>query len=152
MGDVKGGPVFTHLSYDDYRIMHANLIKHEKVSTRNRIVPYAVFIDPQLGRAGLTEREARAQGRAIRVAKLPMGAVIRAIETGETRGFMKAVVDAASGQILGCAILGSEGGEIMTMIQIAMLGKLTHTTMANAIFAHPLMAEGLNSLFALVEA
>ena len=101
MGDVKGGPAFTHLSYDDYRILHANLIRHEKASTRDRIVPYTVFIDPQLGRAGMTEREARAQGRAIRVPKLPMSAVIRAIETGETRGFMKAVVDADSGQILG---------------------------------------------------
>ena len=90
MGDVKGGPAFTHLSYDDYRILHANLITHEKASTRDRIVPYTVFMDPQLGRAGMTEREARGQGRAIRVAKLPMSAVVRAIETGETRGFMKA--------------------------------------------------------------
>jgi pyruvate/2-oxoglutarate dehydrogenase complex dihydrolipoamide dehydrogenase (E3) component len=149
MGDVKGGPAFTHLSYDDYRILHANLIRHQKASTRDRIVPYTVFIDPQLGRAGLSEREARAQGRAIRVAKLPMSAVIRALETGETRGFMKAVVDAYSGQILGCAVLGSEGGEIMTMIQVAMLGKLTDTAMADAIFTHPLLAEGLNSLFAM---
>jgi pyruvate/2-oxoglutarate dehydrogenase complex dihydrolipoamide dehydrogenase (E3) component len=149
MGDVKGGPAFTHLSYDDYRILRANLIGHQKASTRDRIVPYTVFIDPQLGRAGLTEREARAQGRAIRVAKLPMSAVIRAIETGETRGFMKAVVDTGSGQILGCSVLGSEGGEIMTMIQVAMLGKLTYTAMANAIFTHPLLAEGLNTLFAM---
>jgi pyruvate/2-oxoglutarate dehydrogenase complex dihydrolipoamide dehydrogenase (E3) component len=152
MGDVKGGPGFTHLSYDDYRILHANLIGHEKASTRDRIVPYTMFIDPQLGRAGLTEREARAQGRAIRVAKLPMSAVIRAIETGETRGFMKAVVDADSGQILGCAVLGSEGGEIMTIIQVAMLGKLTYTAMADAIFTHPLLAEGLNTLFAMFDA
>jgi pyruvate/2-oxoglutarate dehydrogenase complex dihydrolipoamide dehydrogenase (E3) component len=149
MGDVKGGPGFTHLSYDDYRILHANLIRHEQASTRDRVIPYTVFIDPQLGRAGMTEREARAQGRAVRVATLPMSAVIRAIETGETRGFMKAVVDAGSGQILGCAVLGSEGGEIMTMIQVAMLGKLTHTAMANAIFTHPLLAEGLNTLFAM---
>jgi len=152
MGDVKGGPAFTHLSYDDSRILHANLIRHAKESTRDRIVPYTVFIDPQLGRAGLTEREARAQGRAVRVAKLPMSAVIRAIETGETRGFMKAVVDAGSGQILGCAVLGSEGGEIMTMIQIAMLGKLTYAAMADAVFTHPLLAEGLNTLFAMLEA
>jgi pyruvate/2-oxoglutarate dehydrogenase complex dihydrolipoamide dehydrogenase (E3) component len=152
MGDVKGGPAFTHLSYDDYRILRANLIGHEKASTRDRIVPYAVFINPQLGRAGMTEREARAQGRAIRVAKLPMSAVVRAIETGETRGFMKAVVDADSWQILGCAVLGSEGGEIMTMIQVAMLGKLTCTDMADAIFTHPLLAEGLNSLFAMSDA
>ena len=150
MGDVKGGPAFTHLSYDDYRVLHANLIRHEKASTRDRIVPYAVFIDPQLGRVGMTEREARAQGRAIRVAKLPMSAVIRALETGETRGFLKAMVDADSGQILGCAVLGSEGGEIMTMIQVAMLGKLTHADMANAIFTHPLLAEGLNTLFAML--
>ena len=152
MGDVTGGPAFTHLSYDDHRILHANLIRHEKASTRDRIVPYTAFIDPQLGRAGMTEREARAQGRAIRVAKLPMSAVIRAIETGETRGFMKAVVDADSGQILGCAVVGSEGGEIMTMIQVAMLGKLTYTAMANAIFTHPLLAEGLNTLFATFDA
>jgi pyruvate/2-oxoglutarate dehydrogenase complex dihydrolipoamide dehydrogenase (E3) component len=99
-------------------------------------------MDPQLGRAGLTEREARSQGRTICVAKLQMNAVIRAIETGETRGFMKAVVDAGSGQILGCAVLGSEGGEIMTMIQVAILGKLTYTAMADAIFTHPLLAEG----------
>jgi pyruvate/2-oxoglutarate dehydrogenase complex dihydrolipoamide dehydrogenase (E3) component len=102
---------------------------------------------PQLGRVGMTEREARTQGRAVRVAKLPMNAVVRAIETGETRGFMKAVIDADNGQILGCAILGSEGGEIMTVIQVAMLGKLTYTAMANAIFTHPLLAEGLNTLF-----
>jgi pyruvate/2-oxoglutarate dehydrogenase complex dihydrolipoamide dehydrogenase (E3) component len=147
MGDVTGSPAFTHSSYDDYRILHANLIGHEKASTRDRIVPYAVFIDPQLGRVGMSEREARAQGRAIRVAKLPMNAVIRAIETGETRGFMKAVIDADSGEILGCAVLGSEGGEIMTIIQVAMLGKLTDTAMADAIFTHPLLAEGLNTLF-----
>jgi pyruvate/2-oxoglutarate dehydrogenase complex dihydrolipoamide dehydrogenase (E3) component len=147
MGDVTGSPAFTHSSYDDYRILHANLIGHEKVSTRDRIVPYAVFIDPQLGRVGMTEREARAQGRAIRVAKLPMNAVVRAIETGETRGFMKTVIDADDGQILGCAILGSEGGEIMTIVQVAMLGKLTCTAMANAIFTHPLLGEGLNTLF-----
>jgi pyruvate/2-oxoglutarate dehydrogenase complex dihydrolipoamide dehydrogenase (E3) component len=152
MGDVKGGLAFTHLSYDDYRILRANLVRHEKVSTRDRIVPYTMFVDPQLGRVGLTEREARAQGRAIRVAKLPMSAVVRAIETGETRGFMKAVVDSATGQILGCAVLGAEGGEIMTIIQVAMLGKLPYTAMADAIFTHPLLAEGLNSLFALFDA
>jgi pyruvate/2-oxoglutarate dehydrogenase complex dihydrolipoamide dehydrogenase (E3) component len=152
MGDVKGGPAFTHLSYDDYRILHANLIKDEKASTRDRIVPYTMFMDPQLGRVGMTEREAGTQGRSIRVAKLPMSAVIRAIETGETRGFMKAVIDADSGQILGCAVLGSEGGEIMTMIQVAMLGNLTYTDMADAIFTHPLFAEGLNTLFAMFDA
>ena len=152
MGDIKGGPAFTHLSYDDYRILHASLVRQEKVSTRDRLIPYTMFIDPQLGRVGLTERQAAAQGRAIRVAKLPMSAVIRALETGETRGFMKAIVDADSGQILGCAVLGSEGGEVMTMIQVAMLGQLPYTAMADAIFTHPLFAEGLNSLFAMFDA
>ena len=150
-GDVKGGPAFTHLSYDDHRILRANLIKREKASIRGRIVPYTMFIDPQLGRVGITEREASAQGRAIRVAKLPMSAVVRAIETGETRGFMKVIVDAASGQILGCAVLGSEGGEIMTIVQVAMLGKLSYTDMADAIFTHPLFAEGLNTLFEMFD-
>jgi pyruvate/2-oxoglutarate dehydrogenase complex dihydrolipoamide dehydrogenase (E3) component len=152
MGDVKGGPAFTHLSYDDYRILRASLLGGEKASTRDRIVPYTMFIDPQLGRVGLTERQAREQNRAVRVAKLPMSAVIRAIETGETRGFMKVVIDADSGQILGCTVLGSEGGEIMTIIQVAMLGNLTYTAMANAIFTHPLLAEGLNTLFGMFDA
>jgi pyruvate/2-oxoglutarate dehydrogenase complex dihydrolipoamide dehydrogenase (E3) component len=115
------------------------------------IVPYAVFIDPQLGRVGITEREARVQGRAIRVVKPPMSAVIRALDTGETRGLLKAVVDADSGQILGCAVLGAEGGELMSIIQVAMLGNLTYTAMSNAIFTHPLLAEGLNDLFALFD-
>ncbi len=111
-----------------------------------------MFIDPQLGRVGMTEREAREQGRAIRVARLPMNAVVRALETGETRGFMKAVMDADSGQILGGAVLGVEGGEIMTIIQVAMLGKLPYTAMADAVFTHPLLAEGLNTLFATLDA
>ncbi|MFD3525775.1 mercuric reductase [Streptomyces sp. NPDC058653] len=152
MGDVKGGPAFTHLSYDDYRVLRAALLGGERTSTRGRIVPYAMFIDPQLGRVGMTERQARGQGREVHVAKLPMSAVIRALETGESRGFMKVVVDAGTGQILGAAVLGSEGGEIMTIIQVAMLGKLPYTAMADAIFTHPLLAEGLNSLFAAVDA
>ncbi|WP_030901259.1 mercuric reductase [Streptomyces sp. NRRL F-5126] len=152
MGDVKSGPAFTHLSYDDYRILHANLLGGEKTSTRDRVVPYTVFIDPQLGRVGMTEREAREQKRSIRVAKLPMNGVIRALEAGETRGFMKAVVDAETQQILGAAMLGMEGGEIMTIVQVAMLGKLPYAAMADAIFTHPLLAEGLNSLFASLDA
>lgn len=147
MGDVTGPPSFTHSSYDDYRILHANLIEQRAVSTRDRVVPYAVFIDPQLGRVGMTEREAGAQGRNFEVAKVPMNSVVRAIETGETRGFTKAVIDSDTQQILGCAVLGAEGGEIMSVVQVAMLGKLTCTDMADAIFTHPLLAEGLNTLF-----
>jgi pyruvate/2-oxoglutarate dehydrogenase complex dihydrolipoamide dehydrogenase (E3) component len=104
-------------------------------------------MDPQLGRVGLTEKEARAQGRPVRVAKLPMTHVARAIEFGETRGFMKAVVDANSSQILGCAILGMEGGEVMAMLEIAMMGKVPYTAIRDGIFAHPTLAESLNNLF-----
>ncbi|AEM81029.1 mercuric reductase [Streptomyces violaceusniger] len=152
MGDVKGGPAFTHLSFDDYRILRTNLLGQGKASTRDRIVPYTVFIDPQLGRVGMTERQAAEQNRSVRVAKLPMSAVIRALETGETRGFMKAVIDADTQQILGAAVLGTEGGEIMTIIQVAMLGELPYPAMANAVFTHPLLAEGLNTLFMSLDA
>ncbi|GHO79656.1 mercuric reductase [Ktedonobacter sp. SOSP1-85] len=147
MGDVRGGPAFTHASYDDFRILRTNLLEHGSASTRDRLVPYTIFIDPQLGRVGMTENEARKQGRNIRVAKLPMTAVPRALETGETRGFMKVIVDAETQHILGCAILSIEGGEIMTIIQVAMMGKLPYTALKEGIFTHPLLAEGLNLLF-----
>jgi pyruvate/2-oxoglutarate dehydrogenase complex dihydrolipoamide dehydrogenase (E3) component len=147
LGDVKGGPAFTHISYDDYRIVVANLLQGGTRTTADRLVPYVVFIDPQLGRVGLTEAEARAQGRAVRVAKLDMESVARAIETGETRGFMKAIVDAGSGAILGAAVLGFEGGELMAMLQIAMLAKLPYTALRDGVFAHPTLAESLNLLF-----
>jgi pyruvate/2-oxoglutarate dehydrogenase complex dihydrolipoamide dehydrogenase (E3) component len=147
LGDVKGGPAFTHISYDDFRILRTNLLEHGSASTRDRLVPYTIFIDPQLGRVGLSENQARKQGRNIRVAKLPMNAVPRALETGETRGFMKTIVDADTQQILGCAILSIEGGEIMTIIQVAMMGKLPYTALKEGTFTHPTLAEGLNSLF-----
>ena len=108
-------------------------------------------MDPQLGRVGLSEAEAREQGRDVRVAKMPMSYVARALEMDETRGMMKAVVDAETGQILGCAVLGIEGGEIMAMIQIAMMGKLPYTALRDGVFAHPTLAESLNTLFATVE-
>ncbi len=147
LGDIKGGPAFTHISYDDFRIVRANLLEHCDASIHDRLVPYTVYIDPQLGRVGLSETEARAQGRAIRVAKMPMSYVARALETDEARGLMKAVIDAESGQILGCAILGIEGGEIMSALQLAMLGKLPYTTLRDAVFAHPTLMEALNNLF-----
>ena len=147
LGDVKGGPAFTHISYDDYRIVKANYLQGEHRSIANRLVPYAVFIDPQLARVGINEAEARQQGRNILVAKLPMSSVARAIETDETRGFMKAIVDVETQQILGCAILGIEGGEIMTAVQIAMMGKLPYTALRDAAFAHPTLCESLNNLF-----
>jgi pyruvate/2-oxoglutarate dehydrogenase complex dihydrolipoamide dehydrogenase (E3) component len=147
LGDVKGGPAFTHISYDDFRILRSNLLEGGRAVTTGRLVPYTVYIDPQLGRVGLTESEARAQGRKIRVARMPMAWVARAIEMDETRGFMKAIVDAETGLILGCAVLGVEGGEIMSQLQIAMMGKVPYPVMKEAIFAHPTLAESLNNLF-----
>ena len=147
IGDIKPGPAFTHVSYDDFRIIQANLLQNCNARIDGRPVPYTIFMDPQLGRVGLTEKEARAQGRSIRVAKLSMANVARAIEFGETRGFMKAIVDAETNQILGCAILGMEGGEVMTVLQVAMMGKLPYTVIRDGIFAHPTLAESLNNLF-----
>jgi pyruvate/2-oxoglutarate dehydrogenase complex dihydrolipoamide dehydrogenase (E3) component len=151
LGDVKGGPAFTHISYDDFRIVRTNLLDGGDASIADRPVPYTVFIDPQLGRAGLSEEEAREQGRNVRVAKMPMSHVARALEVDEPRGMMKAVVDADSHQILGCAVLGIEGGEVAAMIQIAMMGKVPYTVLKDAIFAHPTLAESLNNLFATIE-
>jgi pyruvate/2-oxoglutarate dehydrogenase complex dihydrolipoamide dehydrogenase (E3) component len=151
LGDIKGGPAFTHISYDDFRIIRTNIIQKGSASIANRMVPYCVFIDPELGRIGLTEEAARSEGRAIRVAKMPMSYVARALEMDEPRGFMKVVVDAASGQILGAAVLGIEGGEIMSQIQLAMMGNLPYTVLKDAIFAHPTLAESLNNLFSHFE-
>jgi pyruvate/2-oxoglutarate dehydrogenase complex dihydrolipoamide dehydrogenase (E3) component len=124
IGAVNGGPAFTHISYDDYRILRTNLLEGGNATTTGRLVPYTVFIDPQLGRVGLTETEARAQGKNIRVAKMPMAFVARALEVSESRGFMKAIVDAETSQILGCAVLGIEGGEIMSLLEMAMMGSV----------------------------
>jgi pyruvate/2-oxoglutarate dehydrogenase complex dihydrolipoamide dehydrogenase (E3) component len=151
LGDVKGGPAFTHISYDDFRIIRNNLLEHENASIHDRLVPYTVFIDPQLGRVGLSESEARSTGRALRVAKMPMNYVARALEVDEPRGFIKAVVDAESGQILGCAVLGIEGGEIMAILEVAMLGKLSYTVLRDGVFAHPTLAESLNTLFTMFD-
>lgn len=147
IGDIKGGPAFTHISYDDFRILRSNLLEKGSASTDGRLVPYVVFIDPELGRIGMTEGEARAQNKKIRVAKMPMSYVARALEMDESRGFMKAVVDAETEQILGAAILGVEGGEIMSQLQLAMMGELPYTALNHAVFAHPTMAEALNNLF-----
>jgi len=151
MGDVKGGPAFTHISYDDFRIIRTNLLEGRDASIADRLVPYTVFIDPQLGRVGLSASEAREQGRNIRIAKIPMSYVARALEVDEPRGMIKTVVDADTDQILGCAVLGIEGGEIMAMIQIAMMGKVPYTALRDGIFAHPTLAESLNNLFAALD-
>ncbi len=147
VGDVNGGPAFTHISYDDFRILKSNLLEGGTCTTKDRALPYCVFIDPQLGRIGLSEKEAAAQGRKVRIARLPMTSVARAMETSQSRGFMKALVDPATGLILGAAVLGADGGEIMSMIQIAMMGSLRYTALQSAVLAHPTYAECLNNLF-----
>jgi pyruvate/2-oxoglutarate dehydrogenase complex dihydrolipoamide dehydrogenase (E3) component len=147
LGDVNGGPAFTHISYDDFRILRENLLHGGDATTEGRLVPYTVFIDPQLGRVGMTEAEAGRAGRSIGVARLPMTRVARAIEMDETRGFMKAIVDAETQQILGCAILGVEGGEVMSVLQAAMMGGLAYPAIRDAVFAHPTLSESLNNLF-----
>jgi pyruvate/2-oxoglutarate dehydrogenase complex dihydrolipoamide dehydrogenase (E3) component len=147
LGDIKGGPAFTHISYDDFRIIRSNLIEGGSATTKQRMVPYTVFIDPQLGRVGLSEQAAREQGRSIRVATLPMTSVARALEVDETRGFMKAIVDADTKQILGAAVLGIEGGEVMAVLQMAMTGNVPYTVLRDGVFAHPTLAESLNNLF-----
>lgn len=147
VGDIRPGPKFTHISYDDYRILKANLIDGGHRSVKDRMVPYTVFIDPQLGRIGMTEQQAREDARKIRVASIPMSSVARAVETNEPRGVMKAVVDAETDRILGAAVLGMEGGELASMLQIAMMGDLPYTALRDGVFPHPGLAEGFNTLF-----
>ena len=147
IGDVKGGPAFTHISYDDFRILRANWLENGNATVEGRLVPNTMFIDPQLASVGLNETQARVQKRKYRVAKLPMTHVARAIEMGETRGFMKAIVDADTGRILGCTVLGVEGGEIMAVLEMAMIGGVHYAKIKEGIFAHPTLAESLNNLF-----
>jgi len=148
LGDIKGGPAFTHISYDDFRIIRSNVIEKKNVTIDGRLVPYVVFTDPQLGHIGMSEEDARRSGRKIRVAKMPMNFVARALEMDESRGFMKAIVDAETEEILGATVLGIEGGEVMAVFELAMMGKLRYTALRDGIFAHPTLAESLNNLFA----
>ena len=147
LGDVKGGPAFTHISYNDYTIVYRNLLEGQNLSLKDRPLPYCMFTDPQLGRIGISEAEAKEKKLNYKVVKLPMAHVARAIETGDTRGFMKAIVDVDTKLILGAAILGQEGGEIMTVLQMAMLGGITYDRIRYCVFAHPLYSESLNNLF-----
>lgn len=147
LGDVKGGPAFTHISYNDFTIVYRNLIEKTDYSIADRPVPYCMFTDPQLGRIGLSENDAIKKGLEFMVAKIPMSKVARGIETNETLGFMKAVVDPKSKKILGASILSSEGGEIMSVIQMAMEGGITYDRLKYCVFAHPTYTEALNNLF-----
>jgi pyruvate/2-oxoglutarate dehydrogenase complex dihydrolipoamide dehydrogenase (E3) component len=151
LGDVKGGPAFTHISYNDYQIVAGNLIEGKNLSTENRIVPYSVFTDPQLGRVGMTEKEARATGRPLKIGTIPMSWVARAIERDETAGLMKLVVDARTDRILGAAILATEGGELVQILHALMLAGAPYTVLKGAIYIHPTLAEGFWTLMETVK-
>lgn len=155
MGDVKGPPAFTHVSYDDFRIIRSNFLSlsSKKLSIKDRIVPYVVFTDPQMAHVGLHENEARSRfpSKEIRTATMPMTYVARALETDESRGMMKAVVDSDTGLILGFTCLGVEGGEIMSTVQMAMIGNVPYHKLQDTIWAHPALAESLNNIWGFLE-
>ena len=151
MGECAGSPQFTHVAYDDFRVVRDNLAGRSR-TTRDRLIPYCMFIDPELGRVGLGEAEVKRRGIAVRVARLPMSSVLRARATGETRGFMKALIDARSDRILGFTMLGAGAGEVTAAVQTAMLAGLPYTALRDAILTHPTMAEGLGVLLTGVPA
>lgn len=146
LGDCKGGPAFTHISYNDFQIIYGNLVEGRNLSTENRLVPYCVFTDPQLGGVGMTEKEARAKGFKLKIGRCPMTYVARAIERGETAGLMKLVVDASNDRILGASILASEGGELVQILGTLMLANQPYTLLKGAVYIHPTLAEGFFSL------
>ena len=149
MGECAGSAQFTHVAFDDFRVVRDNLAGRPR-TTKNRLVPYCAFMDPELGRVGLGEEEARRLGLEVRVVRLPMTSVLRARAIGETRGFMKALLDTRSDRILGFTMLGANAGEVIAVVQTAMLAGLPYTGLRDAILTHPTMAEGLNVLFANV--
>jgi len=145
IGECAGSPQFTHIAFDDFRILRDNLSGGNRVTT-GRLVPFSMFTDPELARVGLSEREAKAQGIAYRVFKIPMASVLRTRTLSETRGFMKALVG-KDDRILGFTVFGVDGGEIMSAAQIAMIGGLPYTAVRDAILTHPTLMEGLIVLF-----
>lgn len=151
IGDVKGGPAFTHISYNDYQIIRANVLDGGDLTTDGRIVPYAVFTDPQVGRVGMTQKEARANGHRLKVGSTAMSGVARAIERDETMGLMKVVVDAASDRILGAAIVATEGGELVQALAIVMRAGLPYTVLKGAVYIHPTLTEGFYALMEQVK-
>ena len=151
MGDCAGSPQFTHVAFDDFRVVRDNLNGGSR-STRDRLVPFCMFTDPELARVGLNETEAKARGIAYRLATMPMAGVLRAVAIGETRGFVKMLVDAESDRILGFTAFAAEASEMMAAVQTAMLGGLPYTVLRDAIFTHPTVAEGLVFLLANVPA
>jgi pyruvate/2-oxoglutarate dehydrogenase complex dihydrolipoamide dehydrogenase (E3) component len=149
VGDCKGGPNFTHISFDDFRVVHDDILGLNRVTT-GRQVPFCMFTDPELARIGFSETEAQRQGVRYRLAKVPMGTVLRTRTLSETRGFMKALIDSHSDRILGFTAFGTGAGEIMGAVQIAMIGNLPYTAVRDAVLTHPTLLEGLISLFSAV--
>jgi pyruvate/2-oxoglutarate dehydrogenase complex dihydrolipoamide dehydrogenase (E3) component len=149
VGDCAGSPQFTHVAFDDFRVVHDTL-KGGSRTTRDRLVPFCVFTDPELARVGLNESEARARGVSYRVASIPMSAVLRTRTLSEPRGFMKMLIETGSDHILGFTVFGAEASELMATVQTAMLGKLPFTVLRDALFTHPTAAEGLTVLLANV--
>jgi len=149
IGECAGSPQFTHVSEDDFRIIRDNLAGGAR-TTRNRLVPYCVFTDPPLARVGLSEADAQRQDVDVRVARLPMSSVLRAQTTGETQGFMKALVGARHDRVLGFTMIGAEAGEVVATVQAVMLAELPYSTLRDAVLAHPTMAEGLGPLLSNV--
>jgi pyruvate/2-oxoglutarate dehydrogenase complex dihydrolipoamide dehydrogenase (E3) component len=146
IGEVAGSPQFTHISVDDFRVVHANLTGGNRVTT-GRLVPYCLFTDPELARIGLSETEARARAIPYRLFKVPMESNLRARTLSETRGFMKALVDADRDRILGFTVFGVGAGEIMAAVQVAMIAELPYTALRDAVLTHPTLTEGLIPLF-----
>lgn len=146
LGDVNGGPAFTHISYNDFQIVDANLTQGKNLSTEHRLVPYCVFTDPQLAGVGFTEKQARAKGYKLKIGRISVSRIARAIERDETAGLMKIIVDATSDQVLGATILSPDGGELIHILYTLMLGKLPYTLLKGAVFIHPTMAEGFFAL------
>jgi pyruvate/2-oxoglutarate dehydrogenase complex dihydrolipoamide dehydrogenase (E3) component len=151
MGDCAGSPQFTHVAYDDFRVVRDNLSGGVR-TTRDRLIPFCMFTDPELARVGLNETEARKRGIGYRLAKMPMTAVLRAVALGETRGLVKMLIDTQSDRILGFTALGVEGSEMMAAAQTAMVGGLPYTVLRDAIFTHPTTSEGLVFLLSSVPA
>jgi len=150
IGECAGSPQFTHASLDDFRVIHDNLAGGNR-STRNRVIPSCLFTDPPLAQIGLAENEAKRQGIEVQVAKSPMMAVLRTRTIDGTNGFMKALIDPNDGKILGFTMIGPEAGEVMAVVQMAMLAGFQSTVLKDAILTHPTMAEGLNVIFSNVK-
>jgi pyruvate/2-oxoglutarate dehydrogenase complex dihydrolipoamide dehydrogenase (E3) component len=151
LGDVKGPPAFTHIAYNDFQVIYANLIEGKNQTIDHRYLPYAIFTDPQLGRVGMNEQEARATGRKLKIGTFPMAHIARAIERDETTGLMKIIVDAETDRILGAAILGTEGGELIQILGALILADAPYTVLKGAVFIHPTLAEGFFGLMESVQ-